>query len=178
MIYAVGTEDLTDIHGPSTGQLIQSFKHASESIKFSKDGTRVYCNDPFRTKKIYGYDVISGEKLFERSNTSSSNPFALIGSDSQMVIGCGNLVRIVDTAVNLKVKELEDVNKDCFSAAMSNDGDIMAICEGRGISMYNSLGQRIQRFGGYCYSATFSAKGDKLAVGGKGKFIALCRKCS
>uniref|UniRef100_A0A7S3QG72 Ion transport domain-containing protein n=1 Tax=Chaetoceros debilis TaxID=122233 RepID=A0A7S3QG72_9STRA len=166
MIYAVGTEDLTDIHGPSTGQLIQSFKHASESIKFSKDGTRVYCNDPFRTKKIYGYDIISGDKLFERQITSASNPFALIGSDSQMIIGCGNIVRIVDTAVNLKVKELEDVNKDCFSAAMSNDGDIMAICEGRGISMHNSLGQRIQRFDGSCYSATFSAKGDKLAVGG------------
>lgn len=71
----------------------------------------------------------------------------------------------------MKVKELEDVNKDCFSAAMSNDGDIMAICEGRGISMHNSLGQRIQRFGGSCYSATFSAKGDKLAVGGDGTTI-------
>mmetsp|Transcript_1340 Transcript_1340/g.1922 ORF Transcript_1340/g.1922 Transcript_1340/m.1922 type:complete len:1393 (-) Transcript_1340:1-4179(-) len=167
MMYAIGTDDLTDIHGTSTGQLVHSFNHGSDSIKFSKDGTRVYCYNPSGTERIYGYNVISGEKLFETSNTSALNPFALIGSDSQMIIGCGNIVRIVDTAVNLKVKELEDV-EDCDNCAMSNDGDIIAICDvmKEGISMHNSLGQRIQRFDGSCYSATFSAKGDKLAVGG------------
>ena len=187
MIYAVGTNASTSLHHTSSGQLIHSFEHESISIKFSKDGTRVYFG-AFGTKRIYGYDVISSEKLFESiSNTSSSSefslkPFALIGSDSQMVIGQGNLVRIVDTAVNLKVKELED-DGDCWSAAMSNDGDIMAIRVGqkgismhnslgqKGISMHNSLGQRIQKFVGSCYSATVSAKGDKLAVGGEGTTI-------
>mmetsp|Transcript_1557 Transcript_1557/g.2111 ORF Transcript_1557/g.2111 Transcript_1557/m.2111 type:complete len:472 (+) Transcript_1557:78-1493(+) len=124
MMYAIGTRDSTDLRGTSTGQLIHSFNHGSDSIKFSKDGTMVYCNDsdPLfgRTKKIYGYDVINGEKLFERSNSSSS--FALIGGDSQMVIGGEKVVRIVETAVTLTVEALEECDRECNDASMSKDG--------------------------------------------------------
>ena len=86
---------------------------------------------------IYGYDVINGEKLFESSD-SFPQPSSLVGNDSQMVIGCHNVARIFNTVVSLKVKELEQVAK-YDSAAVSNEGQIVAFCEEkREISIYDS----------------------------------------